>query len=242
MKVKIKQVIIISLGSIFVLSACSYKQLEDSVRSKAVGEDVVEESANVPDIVDEPADSSKNNTFTIGDSIIWSDYYKQEIEYTLDNVETASNINELKLVQEDFSELSQPFILSNGEVTNEKDEKCILVAADIRIRNISFKSYDNGKIPELFNQINIDRNAGSKDGIMVADMSDTIEADYFNEHSTGEKDYYKFILEEGAERLIRLAWIVPEKSFEKPFYYIIGTGMEADRYQYFQLNKAEESL
>lgn len=231
MKKKMK-FMVLTLGMALELSACSYKQAEDSFRNKVaeVKEEMTTSDAESENEVSR--NESEENIYQIGESAIWTDYYGQEIQYTLESVKTAHNIQELGIVKDDFGINARENISDSGEVISDNNEKNILVEAEIKVKNINFKGYDNGKSIDMQHIVNIDTLLDTKENIEEDEPH--ISAAYFSEHSSDDKQYFMFYMEEGKEKIVKLVWIVPEKYFEEKCYYIIG-GANGE-HQYFEMN------
>lgn len=220
----------------FLLSACSYKEFEDSMKSKLNKEE--EEEYINPAIVPEASsqsekeDDSKSDEkklYTVGDTITYS-YPGDEDEtfqYTLKKVQIVDNINELGLKKDDFTD--SLFIETNGDITKNYR----LLTVDVLVKNIEYNIFDEeGDTPILF----IEDGLGFKEAIEDPNGPFLFEAAYFSEHSLGNKDYYKFPLAIGEEVEATIGWFVPaDQIMEEPIYYVIGTGGQFENYEYFEL-------
>lgn len=224
MRAKIK-IYLLLFGMAVSFSACSYKEAEDSLKEKI--SDVKEEANRVDS---EKDDKEEEENSSIGKSVTWKDYYEQELQYTLKDVKTAKNINELGIKKEDFLENAREAISEDGNIIGEDS---ILVQASINIKNINFKGYDKGKTSDMLYKVYIDNNIDTKED-MNGEGLNKISAAYFSGHSA-EEEYYMFQLKEGEEKLEKLVWIVPKKSYEEEqLCYVIG---EANgEYQYLRIN------
>lgn len=240
MKVKRKLVLLLGISCALNMTACSYKQLEDSIKHKMTGEESSGEDPNQAKVVENTTDTEEKNVFDKEERIVWKDYYEQEIHYTLEKVETAFNIGDLGISRDDFQDNSRSAILEDGTVADGEAGKQILVSADVKVKNVNFMSYDNGKRADTLNKVYVNNMAGSKTDMLDENVGGKAAA-YLSAHGTGEKDYYMIELKAGEEAKVRLVWIVSETAFQKElFCYAIGEDNGMMEEQFFQLNQQEE--
>jgi len=211
------------------LSACSYREFEDSLRRQLDGEDeneIINETI-VPDrledetyseageINDEQSENDADRLYYIGDTA--SQY---GVEYTLNDVQISDNINQIGLDRDGFFWVDR--IEDNGEVKAGFK----LVTVDVTIKNISAGGYDPDEEhdkPNLF----VENLIGFKDDLEEPQGPFTIESSYFSEHPPYEQnqwnDYIQYQLGHGEEMEATIGWTVPvERLNEEPLYYLIG--------------------
>ncbi|MFD2655601.1 DUF5027 family lipoprotein [Gracilibacillus thailandensis] len=225
-----------------LLSACSYKELEDSLKSKLNNgeEDQYVNPSTIPDSEPEVEQTEEATTepelATVGDTITFTfdgGDKSHQFQYTLNQAFKSDNINELDLKKEDFSDSS--LINEDGSI----DQSYRLVLVDVTVKNInddSFMSEKDNKQPVMF----IESAIGFKEGIEDPNGPFTLEAAYFSEHPPYEQnqwsDYYQFPLSFGEELDAKVGWFVPAEQLEvEPLYYIIGSSGKAEYYKYFEL-------
>ncbi|MCJ7839333.1 hypothetical protein MUB24_00125 [Lederbergia sp. NSJ-179] len=216
------------------LSACSYREFEDSLKSKLNKEE--DEYSNPAKIVDESSEDEEQGPFSVGDTITYTEEdiqtdTKQTIEYTLNKIHVSDNINDLGLNVDDFTDKS--LIADNGDIK----KKNRLVTVDVTVKNISHQGYDSeADDPILF----IESSVGFKEGIEDPNGPWTLEESYFSEHppldQNNGQDYSQFPLPIGDEIDVTVGWFVPADQLKnQPLYYIIGQSGLAEDYEYFEL-------
>ncbi|MBM7542279.1 DUF5027 family lipoprotein [Amphibacillus cookii] len=215
-----------------LLSGCSYKELEDSFRSKSNNEEGDDQYINSSNVPEKSSESEEGGLFFAGDTITFTDPDNQTIEYTLNNVYVVDNLKEMNLNIDDFGE--KDVISNDGSI----DETYQLVLVDVTIKNVDFEGYDLEKdSPVLY----IESAIGFKEGIEDPDGPWLFEASYFSEHPPMDQnqgqDYYQFMLAFGDELNATIGWFLPSDQLgEEPLYYIIGQAGMPEDYQYFELN------
>ncbi len=226
-------------------SGCSYKEVEDSLRSALKGEktnDLVSDYVNEATI-NNSADDKNKNVFYVGDTIKSTFDYpdesgnivsEDEVWYTLNKVDIVKNINELGISTKEFRAAfsNEDKIADNGELESDYS----FVVATVSVKNISATDVD----PDSNNNMLIEWMAGPASGILDSAGPVALEAAYFSGHDEkNKKDYLKFNLEAGKEKVYAVGWVVPDEMLEEPFYYVIGAAYSAEYYQYFLLNGSE---
>lgn len=193
-----KKIFLICISFCLLLSGCSYKDVEDSVRGKILNDNVDEpQSLTVPQ-----ANLSKIEMLKIGDTM--SDYYKlpdgseagiRGLTYTLNKVECFSSIYEsgIDIKETEFDTASEDFFRDNG-----------FILADI---TASYKAQDGGEKEvtasvELYGSCDYSKapDLGEKDESMKMEPY-TI---YFSEHPKegderldSEGQYMCYIIKDG---------------------------------------------
>src|SRR5690625_77191 len=217
-----------------ILSACSYKEFEDSLRDKTInkGDEQYINPSSVPDYSPDAEEESDGEIlFSVGDTII-DTFDSQSVQYSLNQAYILDNINDLDLGVDDFADSS--LILEDGSI----EEPYQFVAVDITVKNISFEGYDlEVDEPTLF----IEALVGFKDGIEDPDGPFVIYASYFSEHPPLDQnhgqDYYQYNLSIDNEMNTIIGWFLPtEQLNEDTLYYIIGGEGSPEYFQYFELN------
>lgn len=227
---------------LFLLSACSYMEFEDSLKSNF---NKLEEEENinpakipVESSSTEEIDSPETSTqilYSIGDTVTFTYGDGKTVEYTVNQVSLADNIKYLDLYREDFNDTS--LISGNGNIANGYQ----LLTIDVTVKNINIDQLDEDidkNIPVLF----IEPAIGFRDGIEDPDGPFAFGASYFSKHTpdngNGEnKHYYYFPLEIGKEVDVIIGWFIPtEEVKEEPLYYIIGYPGLFEDYEYFKLD------
>ena len=234
MKKKKAIICIVISAALLGTSGCSYKEFEDSLRSALKGEktsDLPSDYVNEASINNSTDDEDKN-VFYVGDTIISTFDYpdesgniisENEVWYTLNKVDIVKNINELGISTKEFggSFSNEGKISDNGEL--ESDYSFVL--ATVSVKNISVTDVD----PDSDYNMLIESMAGTASGILDPEGSVTLEAAYFSGHDgKNEKDYLKFNLEAGKEKIYTVGWVVPDEMLEEPFYYINGSAYSAE--------------
>ncbi|UJW58018.1 hypothetical protein HXZ66_11685 [Bacillus sp. A116_S68] len=217
---------------ISLLSACSYREFEDSLKGK-LNKDDEEEIVNTVTLPETASDNEDNSLFSIGDTIRFTNVEDETVEYTLHHVIISDNINDLGLDKSDFNDRS--LIEDDGTVDGAHQ----LVTVDIRIKNKDSRGFDFDEDQNralLF----VEPAVGFKDGIEDPDGPFLLHASYFSDHSPLDQnqgqDYYKFLLGIGEEIDVTVGWFVPTDLLEEELlYYIIGYEGHAEDFQYFQL-------
>lgn len=216
------------------LSACSYREFEDSLKSKLSREK--EEYVNPATILNDSPETKEQSLFSVGDTIVYSEEdiqneIKQSIEYTLNKIYVSDNIHDSGLKADDFNDTS--LISNNGDIK----KKMQLVTVDITVKNVDYKGYEpERETPILF----IESSVGFKEGIEDPNGPWTLEESYFSEHppldQNNGQDYSQFPLPIGEEIDVTVGWFVPADQLEnEPLYYIIGQSGLVEDYQYFEL-------
>ncbi|MBU5595004.1 hypothetical protein KQI76_07480 [Amphibacillus sp. MSJ-3] len=227
-----KKSIVIYLCLIFsLLTACSYREFEDSLKQELNNdEDVHVNEAIVPE---QPAeDEEDDGLFFIGDTIA-----RGGVEYTLNDVRISKNINEVGLDKVDF--FWQDQIEDNGDI--ESGYK--LVTVDVTVKNINYTDYELRTNPDLERDkpnLFIESYIGFKDDLEDPNGPFIIETSYFSEHPPIEQDqwndYYQFLLDHGEEVDAIVGWIVPiDQLNEESLYYLNGSEGRAEDQQYFYI-------
>lgn len=225
-----------------LLSACSYREFEDSLRRQLDGEDeneIINETI-VPEPSDDETDIETNDVakdetdvlFYIGDTAL-----QFGVEYTLNDIQISDNIHEVGLNRADFVDVDR--IKDNGEL----QAGFKLVTADVTIKNINNVGYDpygEHDKPNLFAEHLI----GFKNDLEDPNGPFMIAGDYFSEHPPYEQnqwtDYIQFQLDDGEEREATFGWTVPtERLNSEPLYYLTGavysTDLGSRAYRYFHI-------
>lgn len=213
-----------------LLSACSYKEFEDSMRSKINNKG--EEQYNNPSIIpDSASESDEEALFSIGDTITYT-FDDQSIQYTLNQVHVLDNINDLDLNIDDFAD--KDLIAGDGVI----EDTYRFVAVDVTVKNIDFEG-DDSEVdePNLF----IESLVGFKEGIEDPDGPFVLYASYFSEHPPLDQnhgqDYYQFSLSFDSEMNATIGWFLPTDQLEEDtLYYIIGGEGSPEYFRYFELN------
>lgn len=238
---KHKCILILTLcGLLFLLSACSYKEFEDSLKDK-LNESETDEYVNPSKIPDKDSETKKNNTtdveeqilFDMGETVIftWPD---GTIQYRVNQVNVVDNIKKSELKKDDFSSYQNSYILDNGDITNNQR----LLTLDITVKNIDYTVYDE----EYENiALNIEGSLGFKSGIEDPNGPFSFEPAYFSGHPTlgryPEDGYLYFPLEIGEEVDVTVGWFIHEDEVNKePLYYIIGAGGFFEERKYIEVN------
>lgn len=217
-----------------LLSACSYKEFEDSLRSK-INRDGDEQYINHTSVPDSSPDSDEESgdkrLFSIDDTITYT-FDDQSVQYTLNQVHVLDNINDLNLDIDDFA--NQNPISDDGAI----EETYRFVAVDITVKNINYKGYDSEEDDSI---LLIESLAGFKSGIEDPNGPWTFESSYFSKHPPLDRndgqDYYHFPLPPGHEMDAVVGWFLPTDQLgEEGLYYIIGGAGDSKYYQYFELN------
>lgn len=227
---------------LFILTACSYKNFEDSLKDKLNKEDTEEyiNPAKIPEAStnsedEKVTDPDEKRLFQIGDTVTYSYPGEESFQYTLHQINLVDNIHDLNLDKEDF--ISTSFLTENGDV----DKEYLLLTVDVTIKNIDYEGLDDDRtddysdVPVLY----IEDMLGFKSGLEDPQGPFSIESAYFSEHpkENKEKDYYKFRLEKGKELDATVGWFVPANQLEEePMYYVIGSGGSFDLFDYFELS------
>lgn len=213
-----------------LLSACSYKEFEDSMRSK-INNEGDEPYINPSSVPDHSSESDEETLFSIGDTITET-FDDQSVQYTLNQVHVLDNINDLNLNIDDFADKNP--ISDDGAI----EETYRFVVVDVTVKNINYEGYDSEEgDPILF----IESSVGFKEGIEDPNGPWLIETSYFSEHPPLDQnhgqDYYQFPLSIGDEVDATIGWFLPANQLgEDTLYYIIGGAGDSEDYQYFELN------
>lgn len=213
-----------------LLSACSYKDFEDSLRGK-INNEGDEQYSNPSSVPNHSSESDEETLFSIGDTITET-FDDQSVQYTLNQVYVLDNINDLNLDVNDFDNKNP--ILDDGAI----EEGYRFVVVDVTVKNINFEGDDLEKEdPILF----IESSVGFKEGIEDPNGPWTFEPSYFSEHPPLDQnqgqDYYQFPLPIGDEVDTTIGWFLPADQIEEDtLYYIIGGAGDSQYYQYFELN------
>lgn len=241
MEYKCKLLLMISC-LLFLLSACSYKEFEDSLRGSInkLDEDEYINPAKVPDespskVEGKSSESIEQRLYSIGDTITFTYGAGGTVQYTLNQVNLTENIKALNLNRDDFYDTS--LILENGNI----DSEYRLLTINVTVKNIDIVELDEDidkNIPVLF----IEPAIGFKDGIEDPDGPFSFGASYFSEHEPnnehGDNQYYYFFpLETGEEVDVTIGWFTPTDELkEEVLYYIIGYPGSFEDYEYFKLD------
>ncbi len=217
---------------IILLSACSYREFEDSLKD-TFNKDDEEEIVNTVTLPETASDSEDNSLYSIGDTISFTYADNETVEYTLQQVIISDNINDLGLDKADFYD--QSLIEDDGTVDGAHQ----LVTIDVRIINKDYRGF-NFDVEQDKASLYIELAVGFKNGIEDPDGPFLLHASFFSDHSPLDQnqgqDYYKFLLGIGEEIDVTVGWFVPTDLLEEePLYYIIGYEGHAEDFQYFQL-------
>ena len=233
-------ILLIAIVLAFVLSACSYKKLEDSAKEKAESlKDKVKESVDINTTMESPAEENKvdENALGIGDTIVYKGPLDFTAEYTLDAVRTGKTLEEVGLNRNEFStpeKIAEDGTPTMDAVNGFEGEEAIFVVATVTVKNVD---WDANKFPLMIETV-----AGIEEAFDENSLTSTQEAQYFSAHSQDKKDYSKFALEPGNELQIEVGWIVPKIYQDKPYYYEIGSmSRSIGGAQYFQMDISGES-
>ncbi|MCZ0703980.1 hypothetical protein J2T56_002215 [Natronobacillus azotifigens] len=211
---------------VFFLSACSYKDFEDSLRNKLDNDEEVEYT-NPTSIPENYSENEEEGLFTIGDT---ATTYRNLEQYTLHKVQVLTNINEADLELTDFKDIS--LIKDNGDI----DQDYQLVLIDLTVKNLASRLFmDDSDVPILY----IENGAGFKSEIEDPNGPFHTEISYFSGQQKVDDDpkgYYRFLLEIGEEVDVTIGWFLPvEQLDEELLYYMISTKSEIEHFQYFEL-------
>ncbi|SDZ68277.1 hypothetical protein SAMN05421736_13322 [Evansella caseinilytica] len=236
---KIQRLSIFIFGILTILlSACSYKEFEDSLKDSFNKEMERDEIINTSTIPERSSEDEESGLFFVGDTISITDSDNETVEYTLQQVHFSENIHELGLKKEDFTDRS--LIDDNGDIHTGYQ----LVTIDVKVKNIDYKGFEfDDEQDKAF--LCIEPTIGFREDIEAPDGPWTLEASYFSEHQPLDQDrgkkYYWFYLGLGEEIEATVGWFVPADQIkEDPLYYIIGSGGNAEDYLYFQLTLDED--
>ncbi|WP_062046888.1 hypothetical protein [Bacillus sp. JCM 19034] len=226
-----KRKVIIGFCVIMVaLSACSYREFEDSIKTLKENdlEDNIENTVKVSEDVE---NGDEQIVYSIGDTIVYRTKdmeIEEEVEqyqYTLNQVQVADNIHDLGLQIDDF--LRRKMIAENGDI----EDNLRIVTIDATVKNLQNTN------PSA--TLQVENFIGSQLDIEDPNGPFFLEAVYFSEHAPFElnngSDYYYFSLDFGEELDITVGWLVPSEMIEnESLYYAIGTtSMEL---QFFELD------
>lgn len=215
------------------LSACSYREFEDSL--KTLNEEELEDNIeNTVKVSENVEDGDEQIVYSIGDTIVYRMEEGMEkgeeeelYQYTLNQVQVADNIHDLGLQIDDF--FSRKMIAENGDI----EDNLRIVTIDATVKNLQYT--DPSGLPTL----QVENAIGSQLDIEDPNGPYFLEAVYFSEHPPFElnngSDYLYFSLDFGEELDITVGWLVPSEMIEdEPLYYAIGTtSMEL---QFFELD------
>ena len=127
-----------------LLSACSYKELEDSLKRKLnTDEDQYVNDTKIPDENSETTEEEKK-VYTIGDTVRYSFEVEEAgtYEYTLNDVQLSDNIHDAGLTNSDFIE--QTGFDKDGNIDSENQ----LLTLDFTVKNINSDGKDpTEKVP-----------------------------------------------------------------------------------------------
>lgn len=216
---------------VILLSACSYKEFEDSLKGKVNNEEE-EQDINPSRIPDSSPESGGESLFTIGDTITYENLDNQSVQYTLNQVHILDNINDLELNVDDFGD--KRLLSDDGTIDGTNQ----LVVIDVTVKNINLErdNLEEGN-PILY----IEPAVGFKEGIEDPNGPFFVEAEYFSNHppldQNGGQDYWQFPLAIGDEIEVKVGWFLPADRLEKEsLYYIIGSETSPEYHQYFELH------
>lgn len=235
MERKMTTVILLLSVLVFILSACSYKEFEDSMKDKLNKPEeeeyinpakIPEKSTNTEN--EDTSESEEKRLYTVGETITFAYPTTGYVQYTLNEAHIVDNINDLGIKKDDF--LDSLYIADNGDISNDKR----LLTVDVTIKNIDYQGHYED---EEEYTINIESSVGFKDAIEDPDGPFLFEPVYFSEHPENYKDdYLYFPLNIGEEIDATVGWIIPEENLnEEPLYYVIGAGGFFDLLEYFEL-------
>lgn len=229
---KLRKASILSLCMLTVLlSACSYKEFEDSMRSK-INNKEEEQYSNPSSVPDNSSESDEEALLSIGDTTTYLYPEGQSVQYTLNQVHVLDNINDLNLNIEDFADKN--LISDDGAIENTYR----FVAVEVTVKNIDFEGHSlEENDPTLY----IESLVGFKEGIEHPDGPFVLYASYFSEHPPLDQnrgqDYYQFALPVSKEMNATIGWFLPTDQLgEEKLYYIIGGEGSPDYFRYFELN------
>lgn len=228
------------------LNGCSsYKELEDSIRKNSVNRAGKEE--NIPE--DGETDTQYENKsninaevkFGIGDTMEYKDGYAASItksdgvfQYTLQEVKIITQTSEIpETVAEDIENANQS--MRTIQMDNQS-----MILIRVRIKNVSAdpKKISGDQETKEY-PFYIESRAGSESNILDPQGPFMEEAVYFSGHPDKLQKYFAYHLDMGEEREAEIAWIVPNKVLEEPYYWVIGSGQSAEYQKYFLLNGEE---
>lgn len=225
---KLITVCLMCLIMILNITGCaSYKELEDSIREDAADEILSDEIPGEDQIDTEyenRSDVSDKNIFKPGEMMEYTSLFGETMQYTLEQVELFEKTEELPF---SIDECLNPARVERELSTGDN----LMVLLTIKVKNINIElqnTWDGVLYIESF--------AGSESNIKYPDGPWMLEAEYFSEGMDKERDYYKYILEKGSEKEMKIAWSVPKTLLEEPFYWVIGSGGDTANYKFFQLN------
>ncbi|MCZ0703981.1 hypothetical protein J2T56_002216 [Natronobacillus azotifigens] len=212
---------------VLLLSACSYKEFEDSLRNKLDNDEEVEYT-NPTSIPENYSENEEEGLFTIGDTVTTHNNAEQ---YTLHKVQALTNINEADLELTDFFK-NVSLIKDNGDI----DQDYQLVLIDLTVKNLASRLFkDESDVPILY----IGYSAGFKSEIEDPNGPFFTEISYFSGQQKVDDDpkgYYKFLLEIGEEVDVTIGWFLPvEQLREEPLYYMISIQSGVEYAKYFEL-------
>lgn len=207
----------------------SYAKMENSVKEKATLDKMENESQEIAE--QQPVEPVENSEVQeeglagIGDSIEAVIFSEGSLTYTLKEIQMFDSVEESGLTVEQ---------MMNGDAvargTEAGDTFLLMVTANIKNNHVP-NGMDSDQMP-LF----VEGNMGTKADIEDKNGPFTTEAVYFSAHGEGVKDYWKFVLADGEEKEIKLAWNLPKQMKEETLYWIINFGGMPSGYQFFQLN------
>lgn len=219
-----------------LLSACSYREFEDSLKNQLNSEDE-EETINTVKLSEYTSNNGEDSILSVGDTISFTDAGNETVQYTLNKVSISNNINDVGLEKANFSD--RALIKDNGDIDKEHQ----LVTLDVTIKNIDYKGTD---FDEDQNQalLFIEPSVGYKESIEDPNGPFLLYAAYFSEHAPLDQnhgqDYYSFMLGIGEEVDATVGWFVPTDLLEEdPLYYIIGYAGMPEDFRFFQLTMNE---
>ncbi len=216
-------------------TSCSYKELEDSLRSTQGEEEEYVNTNEKPEASIEGEGQASTTSsdlgviMNIGDTFITTapgPDKTEEVSYTLNEVDIISNLNDTVLNYDNFYQSG--FWNEDGSLLNEGEE-LYLIVADLTITNIS-KPAD-----ELY----IACFAGTEYGLFEDPSGPIVEElvySEFREESLGEKAAYELNIEVGESVTGKVAWLVTQTNLEGDIFYIMNGESGNDRMSYFLLN------
>ena len=218
-----------------LLTACSYKDLEDSIRNPQGDTDEYVNSVEKPQTASSSEDENNDPNSDLGVILNIGDTFittapgpdkTQEVSYTLNSVDIVTNINDVALVVDNFYQ--SDFWGEDGTLSSE-GEQLYLVVADITITNI------NKSVEDFY----IESFAGTEYGLFE-DASgpyfDEIMYSDFVDKSLSAKAGYKLNFDIGESMTGKIAWIVTQTSIEDNIYYVMNANTGDERMSYFLLN------
>ena len=229
---KIKGLIIAVGMSAVILSACSYKEMEDKLLNRGVIEDETyvndvklqedtSQDKSQSEVESESSGEGEQNktVYSIGESII-TGFEELRKEITVKNVEIVDNIKDVGIERGELLDTS--IVDSEGKVLdsqNQSKNKFVLVTALIKNIDYDYEKYFGDDYMIL------DSKFGFKSAVVDKDGPFLQEPIYFSEHPPIENnqgtDYYHFKLEIGEEKEVKIGAVVSEDMLNSEELYFV---------------------